>query len=68
MHRGLVAVQLNQQDGRYRDDVVECRGVTQRALSSYIVQSRVSFVGIASMVWLSTPHVGTWDPLGQETG
>ena len=37
---------------------------TQRVLSTYIVESRVSIIGITIMVWVSVPHIGTWDPLG----
>ena len=37
---------------------------TQRVQSTYMVQSMVFVVVISLMVWVSVPHMGTWDPLG----
>ena len=39
--------------------------ITQRVQSTYMVQSMVSVVVISLMVWVSIPHMGTWDPLGK---
>ena len=32
-----------------------------------MVQSMVSVVGISPMVWVSIPHMGTQDPLGESS-
>ena len=33
--------------------------LTQRVLSTYIVEGRDSILGITIMVWASIPHIGT---------
>ena len=33
--------------------------LSQRVLSTCIVESRVSIIGITIMVWVSDPHIGT---------
>ena len=38
--------------------------LSQRVQSTYMVQSMVSVVVISLMVWVSIPHMSTWDPLG----
>ena len=35
------------------------RLLPQRVLSTCIVESRVSIIGITIMVWVSEPHIGT---------
>ena len=35
------------------------RPYTQSVLSTYIVESRVSIVGVVIMIWVSIPHIGT---------
>ena len=41
--------------------------LAQKGQSTYMVQSRVSVVVISLMVWVSIPHMGTYDPLGNCT-
>ena len=36
----------------------------QIVLSTYIVECRVSILGITIMIWESIPHTSTWNPLG----
>ena len=38
----------------------------QRARSTYMVECRVSILGITIMVWEGIPHNSTLDPLGLE--
>ena len=44
------------------------RSVTQRILSTYIVECRVSIKRIAIMVWAGIPHVSTWDHMARARG
>ena len=37
---------------------------SQRVLSTYMVECRVSILGIIIMVWEGIPHNSTLDPLG----
>ena len=39
--------------------------IAQRVQSNYIVECRVSLVGIAVLIWGSMPHNSAWDPLGR---
>ena len=41
--------------------------LSQRVLSTYMVESRVSVLGVTIMIWGSMPHNSTYDPLGLES-
>ena len=58
-HSRMMAAMLTCNTARTNaaEDRYDCN--SQRVLSTYIVESRISQIGITLMVWVSVPHIGT---------